>query len=99
MKNAEADPDAIDLDVTGAGDYASQRDIEDDDEPAPKKASRYVSSNTRHMCLAATPPLTPPSSQSLAYYVCKSSPIHCSLIKLKGCLFTCLGLTMMPGVK
>ncbi|MEW5300655.1 MAG: hypothetical protein WDW36_003569 [Sanguina aurantia] len=37
---AEADPDAIDLDVSGAGDYASQRDIEDDDEPAAKKASR-----------------------------------------------------------
>ncbi|MEW5313868.1 MAG: hypothetical protein WDW38_005400 [Sanguina aurantia] len=40
MINAEADPDAIDLDVTGAGDYASLRDIEDDDEPAAKKASR-----------------------------------------------------------
>lgn len=37
---AEADPDAIDLDVTGAGDYGINRD-DDDDEPAPKKASRY----------------------------------------------------------
>lgn len=37
---AEADPDALDLDVAGAGDYGVNRDDEDD-EPAPKKASRY----------------------------------------------------------
>lgn len=60
---AEADPDAIDLDVTGAGDYGINRDDEDD-EPAPKKASRYESTicNSMSHLFSNSPPTAIPLS-------------------------------------